>query len=77
MKIKLDFTNWMKFAEAVNSSFFDAVNTVNIPKWEEIGIKEVFTDPNENLAKHFDVINKELFLLAVIQHSIEWSEIKD
>jgi hypothetical protein len=72
MKIKLDFNNWMKFAEAVNPSFFDAVNSTNVD-WEAIGIKEVFTDPNDNLAKHFDVIDKKQFFLSIIEHGIAWT----
>jgi hypothetical protein len=76
MKIKLDFNNWMKFTQAINPRICDAVNATNV-SWEEMGIKEVFTDPNDGLAKHFDVISKELFLLAVIEHGIVWSEIKD
>lgn len=76
MKIKLDFTTWIKFVEAVNSSFFDAVNPVNEPKWEEMGIEYVYTDPNDNLAKHFDVVDKEKFFLSVIEHGIEFKELK-
>lgn len=73
MKIKLDFTNWMRFAETVNPSFIQAVNSTTT-KWENIGLKELSTDPN-NLIKEFEVIDEHVFFLSVIERGFEFEEI--
>ena len=51
MKIKLDFTIWIKFAQMVSTSIFEAVNSTNVD-WEAMGLKELLTDPTVFLAKH-------------------------
>lgn len=66
MNIKLDFDNWMRYAETVNPSFVQAVNSTTT-KWEEIGLKEVSTDKND-LKKEFEVIDKPVFFLAKIKY---------
>lgn len=75
MKIKIDFTNWMPFAESVNASFVQAVNSTTT-KWEKIGLKELSTDKN-NLSKEFEVIDEHVFFLSVIERGFEFEEIKD
>jgi hypothetical protein len=75
MKIKVDFTNWMRYAETVNPSFMQAVNSTTT-KWEDIGLNEGSVDPND-LSREFEVIDKHLFLLSVIKYGFEFEEIKD
>ena len=56
----------MRYAETVNPSFVQAVNSTTT-KWEEIGLKEVSTDKND-LKKEFEVIDKPVFFLAKIKY---------
>jgi hypothetical protein len=73
MNIKIDFFNWMRFAETVNPSFVQAVNSTTTT-WQEIGLKEVLTD-NKDLTKGFEVIGEHLFFLAVIKYGISFEEV--
>lgn len=63
----------MRFAETVNPSFIQAVNSTTT-KWENIGLKELSTDPN-NLIKEFEVIDEHVFFLSVIERGFEFEEI--
>ena len=72
MNIKLDFDTWMKFAETVNVSFVRAVNSTTT-HWGAIGLKSVSTN-KLNLEKEFEVINKQLFFLAVMKYGIAYTE---
>jgi hypothetical protein len=68
MNIKLNFFNWMRFAETVNPSFVQAVNSTTT-KWQDIGLKEVSTD-KKDLTKEFEVIDKQKYFLGKIKYGI-------
>jgi hypothetical protein len=74
MKIKMIFGMWMQFAEKVNPNIFEAVNSTNV-KWEDMGLKELYTDPNDNLSKQFEVLDREKFFLAVVEYGIEYTKL--
>lgn len=65
---------WMQFAEKVNPNICEAVNSTNV-KWEDMGLKELYTDPNDNLSKQFEVLDREKFFLAVVEYGIEYTKL--
>lgn len=65
---------WMQFAEKINPNIFEAANSTNV-NWEELGLKDLYTDPNDSLSKQFEVTDREKFFLAVVEHGIEYTEL--
>jgi hypothetical protein len=80
MKIRLDMNIWANVTYRLNSlikrnssiqeEMHEALNYIN---WEVIGLKYISIQPD--ISKHFDVIDKKKFFLAIIEHGIVWSEI--
>jgi hypothetical protein len=74
MKIKMIFGMWMQFAQKLNPNIFEAVNSTNV-NWEDMGLKELYTDPNDNLSKQFEVTDEGKFFIAVVEHGIEYTKV--